>query len=69
LLKNLGDSKNDFGPEKQLVKRICELAGRFKETANEMTHSLYHIATKEEIKEKNFQYILNLIQELERKMK
>jgi hypothetical protein len=68
LLKNLGDSKNDFGPEKQLVKRICELASKFKETADEMTHSLYHIASKKEIDEKNFQQILDLVQELEKKI-
>lgn len=69
LLKNFRDSSMDFGPEKQLVERICEKADRFKETADEMTHSLYHIATKKEIDEKNFQHILDLIQELERKLK
>jgi len=65
LLKNLRGGSSDFGPEKKLVERICELAGGFKETANEMTHSLYHIATKGEIDNKNFQYILDLIKELE----
>jgi len=65
LIKNLGNSSKDFGPEEKLVKRICEMASGFKETADEMTHSLYHIATKKEIDEKNFQYILNLIQKLE----
>jgi hypothetical protein len=68
LLKNLRDSSKDFGSEKKLVERICQLADEFKETANEITHSLYHIATKKEIDEKNFQYILDLIKELENKM-
>lgn len=68
LLKNLRDSSKEFGPEKQLVKRICEKADEFKETADEMTHSLYHIATKREIDEKNFQHILYLMQELEKKI-
>lgn len=65
LLKNLRGCSNDFVPEKSLVGRICELAGGFKETANEMTHSLYHIAAKREIDDKNFQRILDLIKKLE----
>jgi len=59
------DHSGDFGTENKLVERICELAKGFKETANEMTHSLYHIATKREIDEKNFQHILDLIKKLE----
>ncbi|MEM3576886.1 MAG: hypothetical protein QXX51_00310 [Candidatus Bathyarchaeia archaeon] len=66
LLTNLRESSKDFGPEKSLVERICQLAERFKEEANEMTHSLYHIATKKEIDEIRFQYILDLIKKLER---
>lgn len=65
LLNNLRKSVKDFGPEKPLIERISELAGGFKETANEMTHSLYHIATKKEIDNKNFQHILDLIKKLE----
>jgi hypothetical protein len=42
------------------------LAGGFKETANEMTHSLYHIARKSEIDGKGIQEILDLISELEK---
>jgi len=69
LLKNLRDSSKDFfGPERKLIERICDLASGFKETADEMTHSLFHIAMKKEIDERNFQYILDLIQELERRM-
>jgi hypothetical protein len=66
LLLNLRNSTNDFDSEKQLVERICDLADGFKETANEMTHSLYHIARKKEIDEKDFQQILDLIEELEK---
>jgi len=66
LLSNLRDSSTDFNSEKDLVKRVCELADGFKETANEMTHSLYHIARKNEIDEKGFQQILDLISELEK---
>jgi len=65
LLDNLRDSSNDFIPEQRLVQRICQLAEGFKETANEMTHSLYHIAKKREIDKKDFQEILDLIKRLE----
>jgi len=66
LLSNLKDSANDFKSEKKLVERICDLAEGFKDEANDMTHSLYHIATKKEIDEKVFQRILDLIAELEK---
>lgn len=68
LLKNLRGSSKDFGPEKRLVERICKMASEFKETADEMTHSLYHVANKKEIDEKNFQQILDLIQLLEKRI-
>lgn len=68
LLANLRASSNDFVPENKLVERICQLADGFKETANEMTHSLYHIATKREIDSKNFQDILDLIRILEKSL-
>lgn len=64
LLKNLRDSANDFIPKKKLVERICQLSEGFKDDANDMTHSLYHIASKKEIDENNFQYILDLIRTL-----
>jgi hypothetical protein len=66
LLTNLGKSSGDFGSENKLVKRIVEKSSQFKETANEMTHSLYHIATKKEIDDTDFQSLLDLIQELEK---
>ena len=68
IIENLRRSSTDFGTEKKLVERICDLAEGFKETANEMTHSLYHIATKKEIDSKNFQHILDLIKELEKSL-
>jgi len=68
ILANLRVSSNDFVSEKSLVERICQLADGFKETANEMTHSRYHIATKREIDNKNFQHILDLIGSLEKSL-
>ena len=66
LLSNLRNSAKDFKSEKKLVLRICNLAEGFKDEANDMTHSLYHLATKKEIDEKNFQRILDLIAVLEK---
>lgn len=68
ILRNLRKSSGDFDSEKKLVERICSKSDVFKETANDMTHSLYHIATKREIDEKEFQGILDLIKELESKL-
>jgi len=65
LLKNLRASCNDFQPEKKLVERICYLSDQFKDSANDMTHSFYHIATKKEIDEKRFQETLYLVRKLE----
>lgn len=65
ILQNLRTSSNDFVSEKALVERICQLSDGFKEKANDMTHSRYHVATKKEIDDKNFQYLLDLIKSLE----
>lgn len=65
LLQNLRESTPDFVTERDLVERICTLAGGFKETANDMAHSLYHLAKKNEIDEKDFQQILDLLAMLE----
>jgi hypothetical protein len=43
------------------VERTCGLAKAFKDEADDMTHSPYHMATKKEIGEKNFQQIIDLI--------
>ena len=51
-----------------LVRSIDDFAEGFKEKANDMTHSSYHIATKKEIDEKNFQQILDLISMLEKSL-
>jgi len=66
ILTNFRNFSNDFLPEKDLAERICGLAEGFKEKANDMTHSLYHIATKKEIDEKDFQQILDLVATLEK---
>jgi len=65
LLSNLRAAAKDF-TDRKLVERICDLAEGFKDEADDMTHSLYHIATKKEIDERNFQQILDLIAELEK---
>ena len=69
LLTKLRESAPDFNSEKQLVERICQLSDGFKETANDMAHSRYHISRKNELDEKGYQEILDLIAELESKIK
>jgi hypothetical protein len=64
LTANLRDSSNDFITKNKLVERICQLSDGFRDDANDMTHSLYHIASKREIDGKNFQDILYLIKQL-----
>jgi hypothetical protein len=68
LLSNLRKSSNDFIPKNNIVNRICDLAEGFKEDANEMTHSLYHVASKKELDEKDFQQMLSLVAELEKSL-
>jgi hypothetical protein len=65
LLSNLRDSAKEF-PDRKLVERICDLSAGFKDEADDMTHSFYHIATKKEIDDRNFQRILDLISRLEK---
>lgn len=66
LLSNLRDSASDFNSEKPLVERICQLSDGFKEISNDMAHSRYHIARKNELDEKGYQEILDQIAELEK---
>jgi hypothetical protein len=66
VLSNLRDSSADFLHNKQLADRIANLAEGFKDDANNMTHSWYHVASKKEIDEKDFQQILDLIADLEK---
>jgi hypothetical protein len=68
LLSNLRESSSDFNSEKPLVERLCQLSDGFKETANDMTHSRYHIARKYELDEKGYQEILDQIAELEKSL-
>ena len=64
LLSNLRKSSKDFGSEKKLIETFCNRASEFKETANDMAHSIYQVARKKDIDEKNFQYIIDLIREI-----
>jgi hypothetical protein len=68
ILSNLRESAPDFNSEKRLVERICQLCEGFKETANDMAHSRYHIARKNELDEKGYQEILDQIAELEKSL-
>lgn len=64
LIKNLRDKSSNFAPdEKKLIQRILDLSTKFKDDANDKTHSLYHISDKSEIDNSNPQQILDLIKE------
>ncbi|OYD16024.1 hypothetical protein CH330_03825 [candidate division WOR-3 bacterium JGI_Cruoil_03_51_56] len=65
VIKNVRRSSSEFGSERQLVERICELSDGFKDDADKMTHSLYHIASRPELDGKQFQDILEMIGRLE----
>ncbi|MFH1399447.1 MAG: hypothetical protein ABIG95_05035 [Candidatus Woesearchaeota archaeon] len=63
LIKNLRKEAQSCDPEKKkLILRILQLSEQFKDDANDKTHSLYHICGKKELKEKNPQEILDLIE-------
>lgn len=68
ILVNLKNRSSDFGPDQNVVDRFCQLCDGYKETANEMTHSLYHIAKKKEITDKNIQDIVDLIIQVEKNL-
>lgn len=68
LIDNLRDGANSFIPQNKLVLRICQLSEQFKDNANDMTHSLYYLARKKDIEDRNFQDILDLIKQLNEKM-
>lgn len=46
LLSNLRKSSKEFGSEKKLIETFCNRASEFKETANDMAHSIYQVARK-----------------------
>jgi len=64
LIKNLREKSNGFAPdEKKLIQRILQLSEKFKDDANDKTHSLYHVSSKKELDDTNPQQILDLISE------
>lgn len=66
ILKNLRGKKNDFGSENKAVERLCDLAGKLKENANNKTHSWYHLVEKKkEVDDLNLNTIFELIKKLE----
>ena len=65
IIKNLRSCSSDFSPDQGIINRICQLSEGYKESANDMTHSLYHIAKKKEIQDKNIQGIIDLIVQIE----
>jgi hypothetical protein len=66
ILKNLRSKKNDFGSENKAVERLCDLAAKLKENANNKTHSWYHLVEKKkEVDDLNLNTVFELIKKLE----
>jgi hypothetical protein len=63
ILKNLYDKRGAFDPEKKkIIERLYQLAKKFKDDANDTTHSWYFlILRKKEIDDLNLQAIIELI--------
>ena len=68
ILSNFKAIAPEFLHNQKLVERIENLAEGFKDDANNMTHSWYHIAKKEEIDNADFQHILDLLWDLEKNL-
>ena len=66
ILKSLRSKKNNFGSENKAVERLCDLAAKLKENANNKTHSWYHLVEKKkEIDDLNLNANFELIKKLE----
>jgi hypothetical protein len=67
ILKNLYDKRKDFDMEKEkIVERLYQKAIKFKDDANDKTHSWYHLVeAKTELIELNVQSIIELIKKFE----
>ena len=69
ILKNFNKKSFSFAPDDVLVTRIVTLCKKFKDDANDKTHSWYHLVSKKkELDDKNPQYILDLIEQLEKNL-
>lgn len=66
LLKNLLDRKADFGFEKSsIIERLYQRALKFKDDANDKTHSWYHLVeSKTEIDDLKIQAMIELINKI-----
>jgi hypothetical protein len=67
ILKNLRQHSKDFGPDEVLLERIIQQSDRFRDDANNKTHSWYHLVrNKKELDDTNIQDIIDMIVLLER---
>ncbi len=68
VLKNFYYKRNDFGITKsKIIDRLYQKALKFKEHANDKTHSWYHlIKNQNEINDLEIQYIIELIKQIEK---
>lgn len=67
ILKNLYDKRHDFEPHKvKIIERLYREALKFKDEANDATHSWYHLVeSSKEIDDLNIQSLIELIKAME----
>jgi len=67
ILRNLYDKRAEFGPDQsKAIERVYQLAKRFKDEANDKTHSWYHIVrNKHELLDLQPQDMIELIKVIE----
>ncbi|HEY5748604.1 MAG TPA: hypothetical protein VIU12_21185 [Chryseolinea sp.] len=67
IIKNLLDKKDDFGPSKsKAIERLYQLAKKYKEGANDKTHSWYHLVLNAtEFDELQLEDMIELIKKIE----
>jgi len=69
ILEVLRKKSAEFGPERKLVERIATFASKFKDDANDKTHSLYHIVkNRKELEDMQLQNIFDMIKQLEERV-
>lgn len=67
ILKNLYDKRNDFGQKNKAVERLYQLAKKFKDGANNTTHSWFHLVSMpDELDNLQLQDMIELIKEIEK---
>ena len=67
ILKNLYNKKDDFGSKNKAIERLYQLARKFKDGANDKTHSWFHLVARPgELEDLQLQDMIELIKSIEK---